>query len=78
MLNRKELRAGLNRGSVREIAQRADTRPDVVSNWFAGRFNSPKIEAVALQVLEEDVAKRQTAGQAAQTKLEAVLRGGAA
>lgn len=59
MLDRKEIKSGLRFGSQREIARRAGTTETVVSQWFAGKFNSDRIESVAVDVYAECVAARQ-------------------
>ena len=58
MIDREEIKAGLPWGSQRKIAKLAGATETNVSQWFAGKFNSDRIEAAALDVLAEAVAAR--------------------
>lgn len=71
MIDRKEIKAGLPWGSQRKIAQRAGATETTVSQWFAGRFNSARLEAAALEVYAEAAAERNRAA----ARFEAAKRG---
>lgn len=53
MINRKELRSKLPHGYCNVVAKRANVSAQAVSNYFAGKRNSEKIENVVLEILAD-------------------------
>lgn len=67
---RKEMRQQLFRGDKSRIATACGVSRASVSHWFAGKFNSPKIEtAVKVMLVENEKCKR-----AMQSRLQELLR----
>ena len=67
---RKEMQQRLFRGDKARIATACGVSCASVSNWFAGKFNSPKIEAaVKVMLVENEKRKR-----AMQSRLQELLR----
>jgi predicted solute-binding protein len=53
LIDRKKIRKGLPHGMLKEVAKRAGVNQVTVSNYFAGYFNSAKVENAALEVYIE-------------------------
>lgn len=53
MVNRKELRKKVPHGYCKLIAIRAGVNIAQVSNYFAGRSNSERVENATLEILSE-------------------------
>ena len=67
---RKEMQQRLFRGDKSRIATACSVSRASVSRWFAGKFNSPKIEtAVKVMLVENKKRKR-----AMQSRLQELLR----
>lgn len=59
MIDRKQLRLMIPHGYVNQISERANVTQQSVSQYFAGRLNSEKIELAALQLAAELKEKKE-------------------
>jgi predicted transcriptional regulator len=60
MIDRKQLRSMIPHGYVNQIADRVGVSYQSVSQYFAGKLNSEKIENAALEIAAEVKEKKES------------------